>query len=302
MTDITSAEALKDHIPGELLRERRPAGDDDIYVEIAVRRARQDELLVPAVPEPMIVWIASGSAVVEERPPGGTWMAVPVRQGDFYLTTSQVPTEMRWRSKSAEPFAVMHVYVALPLLARVVRDVAGLPLAEFALREVSGERDATACGLLALLHGALTAGPPPSDSFVQGMGQALTAHLVQHYRIAAGGRRFARGGLPAYKLHRIIAAMRATLAEPFDLARYARMAELSPFHFSRVFKQATGLAPSRYVQRLRVEEARRLLCETDRSVIDIGLALGYDSPSHFSQVFRRHAGVTPTAYRTGDGR
>jgi AraC family transcriptional regulator len=299
MTDITPAEALKEHIPGELLRERRPGSDDDIYVEIAMRRARQEEFLVPAVPEPMIVWIASGSAVVEERPPGGTWLAVPVRQGDFYLTTSKVPTEMRWRSTSAEPFAVMHVYVGLPLLARVVRDVAGLPLAGLALREVSGERDDTVCALLALLHGALTARLAPSDSFVQGIGQALTAHLVQHYRIAAAGRRFVRGGLPAHKLHRILAAMRATLAEPFDLARYARMADLSVYHFSRVFKEATGLAPSRYVQRLRVEQARRLLCETDRSVIDIGLALGYDSPSHFSQVFRQHTGVTPTAYRTG---
>jgi len=43
--------------------------------------------------------------------------------------------------------------------------------------------------------------------------------------------------------------------------------------------------------------ARRLLIETQRSVIDIGLEVGYSSPSHFSQIFRREVGVTPSAYR-----
>lgn len=299
MTDVTSAEAMKDHIPGELLGERRASGADDIYIEIATRSPVQHEILVPAVPEPMLVWIAGGSAVVDERPPGGEWLSVPVTAGDFYLTTSLLPTEMRWRSTSAAPFRVMHLYIGLPLLARTVRDVTGLEPAQVALREVSGERDDVLCALLQALHGALRRMPEPADSFVRGIGQALTAHLVQHYRSAAPGRKAARGGLPAYKLHRIIGAMRAALEEPFDLARYAGMADLSVYHFSRVFKQATGMAPSRYFVRLRVEEARRLLCETDRPVIDIGLAVGYDSPSHFSQVFRQVTGMPPSVYRAG---
>jgi len=48
---------------------------------------------------------------------------------------------------------------------------------------------------------------------------------------------------------------------------------------------------------LRMAEARRLLRETDRSVIDIGLDVGYSSPSHFAQIFRRKVGVSPTDYR-----
>jgi AraC family transcriptional regulator len=43
--------------------------------------------------------------------------------------------------------------------------------------------------------------------------------------------------------------------------------------------------------------ARQLLLETDRSIIDIGLDVGYSSPSHFSQVFKRQVGVTPSHYR-----
>ena len=87
--------------------------------------------------------------------------------------------------------------------------------------------------------------------------------------------------------------MNAQLADDFSLTRLARSAELSEYHFSRMFKRATGLSPSQYFIGLRMA----LLIETQRSVIDIGLEVGYSSPSHFSQVFRREVGVTPSAYR-----
>jgi AraC family transcriptional regulator len=299
MTNITSAEGMKEHIPGQLLRERKAQAADDIYVEIATRSPVQDEIVVPAVPEPMLVWIASGSAVVQERPLGGEWLAVPVRQGDFYLTTSPAPVEMRWHSTSPQPFKVMHVYLGLELFVRKLSAAAKDARGPIALREVSGERDPILCGMLEVLYLSLQLPKPPADDFVQELGHAITSHVVRHYQKPAEGRSAVRGGLPAHKLHRIIDAMRANLAEPFELAVYADMAGLSVFHFSRVFKQATGMAPSRYIVRLRVEEARRLLCETAEPVIDIGYALGYQSPSHFSQVFRQMTGVTPSAYRGG---
>ena len=77
----------------------------------------------------------------------------------------------------------------------------------------------------------------------------------------------------------------------------AREAGYSPFHFSRLFKRATGFPPSRYLIRLRMAHARRLLRETARSVIEVGLEVGYRSPSHFTQAFQREVGVTPSEYR-----
>jgi AraC family transcriptional regulator len=103
--------------------------------------------------------------------------------------------------------------------------------------------------------------------------------------------------MPAHRLRRVLDAMHAGLAEPFDLGRLAALAELSAFHFSRVFKQATGMSPSRYFVRLRMDEARRLLSDTTMSVLDIGLAVGYASPSHFAQVFRESTGTAPSAWR-----
>ncbi len=70
-------------------------------------------------------------------------------------------------------------------------------------------------------------------------------------------------------------------------------------HFSRVFKQATGMSPLQFVTRDRIVRAQKLIRETSRCLIEIALEVGYTSPSHFAQVFRRVVGVAPTEFRTG---
>ena len=77
---------------------------------------------------------------------------------------------------------------------------------------------------------------------------------------------------------------------------FRRLAQLSPFHFSGVFKQATGMTPLQFVTRERLQ-AQQLIRETSRSLIEIALELGYASPSHFAQVFRRVVGMAPTQFR-----
>jgi len=93
--------------------------------------------------------------------------------------------------------------------------------------------------------------------------------------------------------------VRAQLAESISIETLAELAELSPFHFSRVFKQTTGMTPLQFVTRERIVRAQQLVRETSRSLIEIALEVGYTSPSHFAQVFRRVVGVAPTEFRSG---
>lgn len=293
----SSAEALEEHIPGEILTEYKAQSSQDIFVQILSRRQQQDSVIIPAVPEPLIVWILSGEAVVEERPLGGQWLASEVKAGDFFLTTAAEPTELRWQAGDAQPFKVMHIYIGLQLLTRAIREIHGKTLSDFALREVSGERDELLSGLLGFIHRELSARHHASATAVQGLAQALAVHLVRTYEAEAAPQQAVRGGLPAYKLHRVFDLMKENLSEAFNLAQLASLAELSEYHFSRVFKQATGMSPSRYFIRLRMEQAKRLLRESGDAVIDIGLAVGYTSPSHFAQVFRKETGLAPGEYR-----
>ena len=103
--------------------------------------------------------------------------------------------------------------------------------------------------------------------------------------------------MPGFELRRITDWMAGHMPEEFSLARLAEQAGMSEFHFNRLFKRATGVPPSQYHIKLRMDAARRLLRETKKSVITIAIEVGYSNPSHFARFFRKEAGLSPTDYR-----
>ncbi len=283
-------------LPAETQLTELPMPTQDVVLQLFSHRSVEVPIGVPAVVEPLLVLVLAGAAQVEERTPGGQWSTVNVRAGDFFLTDTAEPYEMRWQALEGERFEVMHLYLGLPLIDQAARELLGPQSTAVALRDVSGAQDDTVRWLMKKLSHELIEERQPSLLYVRGLAQALAVHLVRHYRDRQDVVRRSNA-LPAYKLRRVIEAMDGQLADDFSLAQLARTAELSEYHFSRMFKRATGLSPSQYFIGLRMARARRLLIETQRSIIDIGLEVGYSSPSHFSQVFRREVGVTPSAYR-----
>jgi AraC-like DNA-binding protein len=96
-------------------------------------------------------------------------------------------------------------------------------------------------------------------------------------------------------------AMDRAYAEPLDVRAVAAVAFISEAHFIRTFRAVFGETPHRYLQRRRVERSMFLLRETDRSVTDICLDVGFSSLGTFSRTFREIVGETPSAYRMGNG-
>ena len=96
-------------------------------------------------------------------------------------------------------------------------------------------------------------------------------------------------------------AMDRSYAEPLDVAAVAAVAHVSEAHFIRSFRSVFGETPHRYLQRRRVERSMFLLRETERSVTDICLDVGFTSLGTFSRMFREIVGETPSAYRMGHG-
>jgi len=92
-------------------------------------------------------------------------------------------------------------------------------------------------------------------------------------------------------------AMDRAFAEPLDVAAVARVAHVSPAHFSRQFRSTFGETPHRYLQRRRVERAMEMLRETDRPVTEICFAVGFNSLGTFSRTFGAIVGESPSAYR-----
>jgi AraC-like DNA-binding protein len=92
-------------------------------------------------------------------------------------------------------------------------------------------------------------------------------------------------------------AMDRTYAEPLDVPALARIAYVSEAHFIRTFRATFGETPHRYLQRRRVERSMFLLRETDCSVTDICLDVGFSSLGTFSRTFGEIVGESPTSYR-----
>jgi len=86
-----------------------------------------------------------------------------------------------------------------------------------------------------------------------------------------------------------------SVANPVDeMIKRSRLAERT---FKRRFVTATGLTPIAYVQRLRIEDAKRRLERTDAPVDEISWRVGYEDPAFFRRLFKRTTGVAPGAYR-----
>src|SRR6187399_2045946 len=96
-------------------------------------------------------------------------------------------------------------------------------------------------------------------------------------------------------------AMDRAFAEHLDIPAIAAVAHVSEAHFIRTFRAVFGETPHRYLQRRRVERSMFLLRETDRSVTDICLDVGFTSLGTFSRMFREIVGETPSGYRLGHG-
>src|SRR5205823_868192 len=92
--------------------------------------------------------------------------------------------------------------------------------------------------------------------------------------------------------------MEASLDRPVSVAEIASVACFSPFHFLRSFKQVFHETPHQYLTRRRIERAQDLLVQTELSVTNICLDIGFESLGSFSTLFRRHTGVSPERYRS----
>jgi len=98
-------------------------------------------------------------------------------------------------------------------------------------------------------------------------------------------------------VERVITTARGRLCEPISLRDMSRVAYLSTFHFNRVFHQITGLPPAKFISAMRLDEAKRLLLNTNLSITDICFEVGYNSLSTFTRRFTQRVGLGPREFR-----
>lgn len=134
----------------------------------------------------------------------------------------------------------------------------------------------------------------PSRLLARAAGCEILAELC---RLSGAPLIAAKGGLAPGTTRRCQELMRARLSEDISLDELAAEAQLSPYHFARMFKQSVGVPPRVYFTQLRLEKVCELLVLTDLPITDIAFKVGYSSSQVLARVFSKHYLISPSDYR-----
>jgi AraC family transcriptional regulator len=292
----TSAAAFSRYAAGAPLQDSAALGWEGLYVRRYRFPCVVDRFLVPATPEPLISCGIAGSAEFQEREVDGEWVTRKIGKGHIFVTRSKTPYEVAHTSTPGNELETVQVHIAVDQFLAALEEVYPGQTEKLEVVDFFGDDPALVHLCLASAE-LLSARTPGKAKRVSHLAQLFASYVAERYVQATKERPDFHSGLPIWQLRKVQDYVRERLAEEITVEALAELVELSPFHFSRVFKQATGWSPLQYVTRERVTLAQQLIRETSRSLIDVGLEVGYNSPSHFAKVFRRVTGVTPTEFR-----
>jgi AraC family transcriptional regulator len=257
-----------------------------------------ESVLLPAVPDIHLVLVTQGTMSFESRAVNGPWEAVPIYEGDLFLTSGGgEPYELRWQSQSREPIQALHLHLSADLFARSAEQVAERDPARLTLKELSGFRDPLLAHMGWALRRQLEQPAPGSQLYAETAAQMMAVHLLTHYLTTDITVKPYQQRLTPRQMKRVTEYILAHLAQPISLETLAQQVGYSTYHFAQLFRETTGATPHQFVLSKRLERARYLLTQTDLSLSQVTLEVGFQSQSHFTHTFKTHLGVTPRQYR-----
>jgi AraC family transcriptional regulator len=134
-----------------------------------------------------------------------------------------------------------------------------------------------------------------SRVYAESLAKILAVHLLRNYAADCGSRDAQPSPAVPRAITKAVAFIQENYARDIALADIAGSAHMSPFHMTRVFKRAMGVAPYQYLLQVRVTQARSLISAggDGRSLAEIATAVGFADQSHLTRHFKRILGITP---------
>ncbi|MFL1429751.1 MULTISPECIES: AraC family transcriptional regulator [unclassified Nocardiopsis] len=260
------------------------AGWRSMIVQRFTHAREVEHLPLPGTTDLHLVLCTAGDALMRTRGGDGTtrrrWTP-----GRLELLAPARPVVRGYRSSAT--LVTVQVHVPRATVDRTAAHLGG-PAPDFdALAAAVAAGDPVVEHLLRSLPSVEAAG----DLYAESAAAFLATHLLTRGR----GERLP--GPEHAAVRRGAAVLRERMAEQVTLAEAAAEAHLSVYHFVRVFRDATGETPYRYLTRLRIERARALLATTALPIARIAERCGFASPGALSAAFLREVGVRPSAYR-----
>ena len=195
----------------------------------------------------------------------------------------------------------LHLFLpASPLSGTALREIDVDP-DRVSLRYDGGFRDPLIEQIAWSIRAEMLDPAPAGDMLVETLTSALGVHVLRHHsnlESASVSLPVVRGALDPQRLGRVKDFIDTHLDNDLTIETLAREACLSPFHFARAFKAATGMTPHAYLTERRIEQAKSWIRE-GRPLSEIAYQLGLSSQAYFTKWFKRLVGAPPGAYREG---
>jgi AraC family transcriptional regulator len=222
---------------------------------------------------------------------GGKSLRFTAGPGTTFVLPRGTIDELRWHGPTHRVAVAVHPSLLISALDETAgkRDV-----------ELSEHWNATDRHIMAVLIAMTTdleEGSPAGRLYGESLANALAVYLLNRYSVQRYVPATYRGGLPGYRLKRVLDYIAVNLAEDLSLSELAAQAGLSPHYFAQLFRQSMGCAPHRYVLLQRIERSKLTLSDPRRTVLEACVESGFENPTHFARMFRRFVGVTPSRFK-----
>jgi len=290
------AERNKLHAGGSLWRlpfVPLSSSDGHQWDGFGVRHYRVPAIEVPE--QPMAahrVQIQLGRPIKLEAIQDGHLLKGRLLNGDLIYTPPKVRYGARWE----EEREILVILLEPSFVARATQTLFTEDQIDTAPR--FRFRDSIIEGIGRALYAELASQTSLGRLYAESLANVLAVHLLRRYSASEQPIRETNNGLSRHKLRRALETIHDNLNRDISLAEIAANVGISPYHFARLFKQSTGLAPHQYVLAQRIERAQTLLSETALPLAEIAHLLGFADQSHFTAIFRRLTATTPKAYRS----
>lgn len=281
-TEYRTMHALQETSP---LLSPRSAIWNGIRIEHHRQPAAECELCLPQ----HTFCILLGECHTERRVESERIHSNSAEQGEVILYPASSRQWIRWQ----EEVEFLLLFLDASLVAQTRESMGGPNTIEIMANEKEF-RDPLLQQIGLALKAELDEGMVSSSAlYAESLATAVSAHILRRYTVQKSRDHEAIGHSAHVVIQRVIEYIHENLGQQVTLAELALVANMSPYHFARTFKQATGMAPHQYVLHTRIEHARDLLLQGKLSIAQVAARVGFFDQSHFTRYFKRIVGVTP---------
>jgi len=275
-----------DVTPGKILVSSKDLSWDGIYIE----KGENDEFTPDNVTVAQHYFaMNTGPALEWEWKDGQRFKTHRYETGDLWVNPAGVPFSHRIRGRNQFVLLTIHpqrIAELLPDHPLVDRQV-------FKRQHQAQDKHLQTLIQALLIEAEL--GGPNGRLYADTLSTALAAHFVNHYSLDAPINLLSPHPIDRQRLGSIIDYIETHLTADLSLSDLALEAGLSKFHFSRLFKQAIGLTPHKYLLKRRVERATHVLKQGE-TIAQVAYQFGFTDQSHFTRIFKQVKGITPRQF------